>query len=104
PSRSVPMGLIACQARRLVAAGYREIVLTGVDLTAYGADLPGTPSLGQMVRRLLGAVPELERLRLSSLDPAEIDSELWRSLVGPKTVMAHLHLFFQAAQELVLDR
>ncbi len=65
PSRSVPMGAIAEQARRLVAAGYREIVLTGVDLTAYGADLPGTPSLGQMVRRLLAAVPELERLRLS---------------------------------------
>src|SRR5437762_9914759 len=59
PSRSVPMGLVADQARRLVAAGYREIVLTGVDLTAYGADLPGTPSLGQMARRLLAAVPEL---------------------------------------------
>src|SRR5713226_2139385 len=80
PSRSVPMGVIADQARRLVAAGYREIVLTGVDLTAYGADLPGKPSLGQMARRLLAAVPELERLRLSSLDPAEIDRELWRLL------------------------
>ncbi len=73
PSRSVPMGVIADQARRLVEAGYREIVLTGVDLTAYGADLPGKPNLGQMARRLLAAVPELERLRLSSLDPAEID-------------------------------
>jgi threonylcarbamoyladenosine tRNA methylthiotransferase MtaB len=77
-SRSVAIGVVAEQARRLVAAGYREIVLTGVDLTAYGADLPGKPSLGQMVRRLLAVVPELRRLRLSSLDPAEIDPELWR--------------------------
>ena len=104
PSRSVPMGLIADQARRLVAAGYREIVLTGVDLTAYGADLPGTPSLGQMVRRLLGAVPELERLRLSSLDPAEIDSELWRLLAEQKRLMPHLHLSLQAGDDLVLKR
>src|SRR5262249_61629215 len=78
PSRSVPLGAIADQARRLVAAGYSEIVLTGVDLTAYGSDLPDKPSLGQMVRRLLAAVPEIERLRLSSLHPAEIDPELWR--------------------------
>jgi len=104
PSQSVPMGLIADQARRLVAAGYREIVLTGVDLTAYGADLPGTPSLGQMVRRLLGAVPELERLRLSSLDPAEIDSELWRLLAEQKRLMPHLHLSLQAGDDLVLKR
>ena len=78
PSRSVPIGRIAEEARHLVAAGFREIVLTGVDLTAYGADLPGAPSLGQMARRLLAAVPELDRLRLSSLDPVEIDAELWR--------------------------
>jgi threonylcarbamoyladenosine tRNA methylthiotransferase MtaB len=104
PSRSVPMGLIADQARRLVAAGYREIVLTGVDLTAYGADLPGAPRLGQMVRRLLAAVPELERLRLSSLDPAEIDSELWRLLAEEKRLMPHLHLSLQAGDDLVLKR
>ena len=104
PSRSVPMGLIADQARRLVAAGYREIVLTGVDLTAYGADLPGTPSLGQMVRRLLAAVPELERLRLSSLDPAEIDSELWRLLAEEKRLMPHLHFSLQAGDDLILKR
>ena len=104
PSRSVPMGLVADQARRLVAAGYREIVLTGVDLTAYGADLPGTPSLGQMVRRLLAAVPELERLRLSSLDPAEIDSELWRLLAEEKRLMPHLHLSLQAGDDLILKR
>jgi len=104
PSRSVPMGLIADQARRLVAAGYREIVLTGVDLTAYGADLPGAPSLGQMVRRLLTAVPALERLRLSSLDPAEIDAELWRVLAEEKRLMPHLHLSLQAGDDLILKR
>ena len=104
PSRSVPMGLIADQARRLVAAGYREIVLTGVDLTAYGADLPGAPRLGQMVRRLLAAVPELERLRLSSLDPAEIDRELWRLLAEQKRLMPHLHFSLQAGDDLVLKR
>jgi threonylcarbamoyladenosine tRNA methylthiotransferase MtaB len=103
-SRSVPMGVIAEQARRLVAAGYREIVLTGVDLTAYGTDLPGRPSLGQMVRRLLAAVPELQRLRLSSLDPAEIDAELWRLLAEEVRLMPHLHLSLQAGDDLVLKR
>ena len=85
-------------------AGYREIVLTGVDLTAYGADLPGRPSLGQMVRRLLAAVPELERLRLSSLDPAEIDEELWRLLAEERRLMPHLHLSLQAGDDLILKR
>jgi threonylcarbamoyladenosine tRNA methylthiotransferase MtaB len=103
-SRSVPMGLIADQARRIVAAGYREIVLTGVDLTAYGADLPGRPTLGQMARRLLAAVPELGRLRLSSLDPAEIDPELWRLLAEEKRLMPHLHLSLQAGDDLILKR
>jgi threonylcarbamoyladenosine tRNA methylthiotransferase MtaB len=103
-SRSVPMGLIADQARRLVVAGYREIVLTGVDLTAYGADLPGSPSLGQMVQRLLAAVPELERLRLSSVDPAEIDTELWQLLAEEKRLMPHLHLSLQAGDDLILKR
>src|SRR5438876_4629793 len=104
PSRSVPMGLLADQARRFVAAGYREIVLTGVDLTAYGADLPGTPSLGQMARRLLGAIPELERVRLSSLDPAEIDADLWRLLAEEKRLMPHLHLSLQSGDDLILKR
>ena len=103
-SRSVPMGVIADQARHLVAVDYREIVLTGVDLTAYGADLPGRPSLGQMVRRLLAAVPELRRLRLSSLDPAEIDAELWRLLAEEERLMPHLHLSLQAGDDLVLKR
>ena len=104
PSRSVPMGVIADQARRLVAANYREIVLTGVDLTAYGTDLPGRPSLGQMVRRMLAAVPELQRLRLSSLDPAEIDAELWRLLAEEERLMPHLHLSLQAGDDLILKR
>src|SRR5207244_3942043 len=103
-SRSVPMGLVAEQARRLVASGYREIVLTGVDLTAYGADLPGAPRLGQLVRRLLAAVPELERLRLSSLDPAEIDAELWHLLAEERRLMPHLHLSLQAGDDLILKR
>jgi threonylcarbamoyladenosine tRNA methylthiotransferase MtaB len=103
-SRSVPMGVIADQARRLVAADYREIVLTGVDLTAYGTDLPGRPRLGQMVRRLLAAVPELQRLRLSSLDPAEIDAELWRLLAEEERLMPHLHLSLQAGDDLILKR
>jgi threonylcarbamoyladenosine tRNA methylthiotransferase MtaB len=98
------MGLVADQARRLVASGYREIVLTGVDLTAFGGDLPGAPSLGQLVRRLLAAVPELERLRLSSLDPAEIDAELWRLLAEERRLMPHLHLSLQAGDDLILKR
>jgi threonylcarbamoyladenosine tRNA methylthiotransferase MtaB len=104
PSRSLPIGAIAEQARRLVAAGYREIVLTGVDLTAYGGDLPGRPSLGQMVRRLLATVPELPRLRLSSLDPAEIDPELSRLVAEEPRLMPHLHLSLQAGDDLILKR
>ena len=103
-SRSAPMGAVADQARRFVAAGYREIVLTGVDLTAYGADLPGKPTLGQMARRLVGAIPELERLRLSSLDPAEIDADLWRLLAEEKRLMPHLHLSLQSGDDLILKR
>ena len=104
PSRSVPIGAVVEQARRLLAAGCREIVLTGVDLTAYGADLPGRPGLGQMVRRLLAMLPELERLRLSSLDPVEIDEELWRLLAEETRLMPHLHLSLQAGDDLVLKR
>jgi threonylcarbamoyladenosine tRNA methylthiotransferase MtaB len=104
PSQSVPMGAIVDQARRLVTAGYQEIVLTGVDLTAYGGDLPGKPSLGQMTRRLLAAVPELARLRLSSLDPAEFDAELWRLVAEEERLMPHLHLSLQAGDDLILKR
>ncbi len=104
PSRSVPLGEIVEQARLLVESGYPEIVLTGVDLTAYGADLPGGPSLGQTVRRLFAAVPELTRLRLSSLDPSEIDEELWALLGDEPRLMPHLHFSLQAGDDLILKR
>ena len=104
PSRSVPLDTIVDQARLLVADGVREIVLTGVDLTAYGADLPGCPSLGQVVRQLLAAVPELTRLRLSSLDPSEIDGTLWALLGNEPRLMPHLHFSLQAGDDLILKR
>ena len=104
PSRSVPVGEVVRQVRTRVEAGYREVVLTGVDITAYGADLPGRPSLGQLVRRLLALVPGLPRLRLSSLDPVEIDQELWRLLAEEPRLMPHLHLSVQAGDDLILKR
>ena len=104
PSRSLPMGEIVQQVRMLVAAGMREAVLTGVDITAYGADLPGRPSLGQMVRRLLAQVPELPRLRLSSLDPVEVDEDLFCLIETERRLMPHLHLSLQAGDDLVLKR
>ena len=104
PSRSVPVGAIVEQARALVASGYREVVLTGVDIASYGGDLPGQPRLGQMVRRLLALVPELPRLRLSSLDPAAMDDDLWRLIAEEPRLMPHLHLSLQAGADLVLKR
>jgi len=104
PSRSVPLGAILEQARALIAAGFRELVLTGVDITSYGPDLPGKPTLGQMVRRLLALVPELPRLRLSSLDPNEIDQDLWRLIADEPRLMPHLHLSLQAASDIILKR
>ncbi|MCX7377193.1 MAG: tRNA (N(6)-L-threonylcarbamoyladenosine(37)-C(2))-methylthiotransferase MtaB [Alphaproteobacteria bacterium] len=104
PNRSVPIGAIAEQVRTLVASGYREIVLTGVDIASYGPDLPGRPTLGQMARRLLAAVPELPRLRLSSIDPAAIDDDLWRLIETEPRLMPHLHLSMQAGSDLILKR
>jgi threonylcarbamoyladenosine tRNA methylthiotransferase MtaB len=104
PSRSVPIGAIVEQVRALVAAGYREVVLTGVDITSYGPDLPGRPTLGQMVRRLLALVPELPRLRLSSLDPVEVDEDLWRLIAEEPRLMPHLHLSLQHGADLILKR
>jgi threonylcarbamoyladenosine tRNA methylthiotransferase MtaB len=104
PNRSVPVGAVVAQVRALVDAGYQEVVLTGVDIASYGADLPGAPSLGQMVRRLLALVPELPRLRLSSLDPAAIDADIWRLLANEPRLMPHLHLSLQSASDLVLKR
>ena len=104
PSRSVPVETIFGQAREMVAAGVREIVLTGGDLTAYGGDLPGRPSLGEMAQRLLAAVPELPRLRLSSLDPSEIDEALWALIADQPRLMPHLHLSLQAGDDMILKR
>ena len=103
-SRSAALGPIVEQVRALVENGYREIVLTGVDITAYGADLPGSPSLGQMLERLLAAVPELPRLRLTSLDCAEVDDTLLRLIAEEERLMPHLHLSLQAGDDLILKR
>ena len=103
-SRSVPIGEIVSQARALVDNGYKEIVLTGVDISAYGADLPGQPSLGQMARRLLAQIPELPRLRISSIDAIEVDDDLLRLLADEPRLMPHLHLSLQAGDDMILKR
>jgi threonylcarbamoyladenosine tRNA methylthiotransferase MtaB len=103
-SRSVPLGEIVAQARKLVEAGYAEIVLTGVDLTSWGADLPGRPTLGEAVRRLLKLVPDLPRLRISSLDPVEMDEALFTAMAEEARLMPHLHLSLQAGDDMVLKR
>jgi threonylcarbamoyladenosine tRNA methylthiotransferase MtaB len=103
-NRCVPIGAVVAQVRALAEAGYLEVVLTGVDIASYGAGLPGAPRLGQLVRRLLALVPELPRLRLSSLDPAAIDADLWRLVAEEPRLMPHLHLSLQAGSDLVLKR
>jgi len=103
-SRSVAIGEIVAQVRKLVETGYQEIVITGVDITAYGTDLPGTPTLGQMIRRLLALVPELNRLRLSSLDPVEVDDDLWQLIGQEPRLLPHLHISLQAGDNMVLKR
>jgi threonylcarbamoyladenosine tRNA methylthiotransferase MtaB len=103
-NRSVPVGEVVRQVRTLVANGVREVVLTGVDITGYGSDLPGTPRLGQLCRRLLAQVPELPRLRLSSVDPVELDDDLFRLLETEPRLMGHLHLSLQAGDDLILKR
>ena len=103
-SRSVPIGVVAEQVKTLVEQGYKEIVFTGVDVTSYGPDLPGSPSLGQMIRRVLALVPELPRLRLSSLDPVEIDEDLWRLITEEPRLMPHFHLSLQAGDDMILKR
>ena len=104
PSRSVAMGEIVAQVRRLVENDYREVVLTGVDLTAWGLDLPGQPRLGALVRAILRHVPELPRLRISSLDPLEVDTDLMRAIADEERLMPHLHLSLQAGDDLILKR
>ena len=104
PSRSVPAGAIIERITGLVDAGHREIVLTGVDLTSYGHDLPGAPTLGLLVERILRHVPALDRLRLSSLDSIEIDERLFALVTQEPRIMPHLHLSFQAGSDLILKR
>lgn len=103
-SRSVPIGVIAEQIRILVAENYHEIVLTGVDVTAYGADLPGTPTFAQMIRRILALIPQLQRLRLSSIDVAEIDEDLFDLIAHNPRIMPHFHISLQAGDNMILKR
>jgi threonylcarbamoyladenosine tRNA methylthiotransferase MtaB len=103
-SRSVPIGAVVEDVRRLVDNGYREMVLTGVDITSYGADLPGAPKLGRLVKQILKHVPELERLRLSSIDSIETDDEFLEVFAQDARLMPHLHLSLQSGDNLILKR
>ena len=103
-SRSVPAGAVVDQVRRLVENGYAEVVLTGVDITSWGGDLPGAPKLGRLVRTILKLVPELKRLRLSSIDSIEVDPELMAAIAGEERLMPHLHLSLQHGDDMILKR
>jgi len=104
PSRSVPAGLVVDRIKALVDEGYNEVVLTGVDTTSYGPDLPGDQSLGHLVERVLKLVPGLQRLRLSSLDSIEIDDRLFDLVTGDRRIQPHLHLSLQAGDDMILKR
>ena len=103
-SRSVPAGVVVDQVKRLVGRGYNEIVLTGVDMTSWGADLPGRPALGDLVRRVLRLVPDLPRLRISSIDSIEADPALMECIADEPRLMPHLHLSLQAGDDMILKR
>jgi threonylcarbamoyladenosine tRNA methylthiotransferase MtaB len=103
-SRSVPIGSIVSQIRSLIESGYQEIVLTGVDVTSYGPDLPGSPTFAQMIRRVLALVPELKRLRLSSIDVAEIDEEMFELMAYEPRLMPHFHISLQSGDNMILKR
>jgi threonylcarbamoyladenosine tRNA methylthiotransferase MtaB len=104
PSRSVPMGVVVDQIKRLAGNGFGEIVLTGVDITSYGPDLPGTPSLGTLVQAILRHVPDLPRLRISSIDSIEADQALYDAIASDRRLMPHLHLSLQSGDDLILKR
>jgi threonylcarbamoyladenosine tRNA methylthiotransferase MtaB len=104
PSRSVPMGVVVEQIKRLVGNGYREVVLTGVDITSYGPDLPGAPGLGKLVQAILRHVPDLPRLRISSIDSIEADAALHEAIAGDERLMPHLHLSLQSGDDMILKR
>jgi threonylcarbamoyladenosine tRNA methylthiotransferase MtaB len=103
-SRSVPAGLVVERVKALAGEGFEEVVLTGVDVTSYGPDLPGSPTLGQLVERILRHVPDLARLRLSSLDCIEMDERLFELATGEPRFMPHLHMSFQAGDDMILKR
>jgi threonylcarbamoyladenosine tRNA methylthiotransferase MtaB len=103
-SRSVPMGALVEQVKRLVNNGYAEVVLTGVDMTSYGADLPGGPKLGKLVKAVLRQVPDLKRLRLSSIDSIEADEDLMEAIATEPRLMSHLHLSLQSGDDMILKR
>lgn len=103
-SRSVPAGAVVDAVRALVERGYAEVVLTGVDVTSYGPDLPGSPTLGLLIERILRFVPELQRLRLSSLDGVEVDDRLFDLITGHPSVMPHVHLSLQSGDDMILKR
>src|SRR6478672_6215941 len=103
-SRSVPMGEVVSQVRALVERGHAEIVLTGVDLTSYGADLPGGPKLGNLTKQILRHIPELKRLRISSIDQVEVDRDLLDVIADDERLMPHLHLSLQSGDDLILKR
>ena len=104
PSRSVPVRDVVAQIRRLVAAGYHEVILTGVDMTSYGHDLADAPSLGRLVAQVLRDVPDLQRLRLSSIDSVEVDAELMDVIAYDQRLMPHLHLSLQMGDDMILKR
>ena len=103
-SRSVPMGAVVEQVKRLAGNGYAEVVLSGVDLTSYGPDLPGAPRLGKLVRTILRQVPDLARLRLSSIDSIEADPDLIEAIATEPRLMPHLHLSLQSGDDMILKR
>jgi len=103
-SRSVPAGVVVDQIKRLVDKGYNEVVLTGVDLTSWGADLPAMPKLGDLVMRILKLVPDLPRLRISSIDSIEVDENLMQAIATEQRLMPHLHLSLQHGDDLILKR
>jgi len=103
-SRSVPIGEIVRQINTLLSKNIKEVVITGVDVTSYGLDLPGQPSFGQMLKRVLALCPDLQRLRLSSIDPVEVDEDLWRLIEHEKRLMPHLHISLQAGDDMILKR
>ncbi|TPI71091.1 tRNA (N(6)-L-threonylcarbamoyladenosine(37)-C(2))-methylthiotransferase MtaB [Mesorhizobium sp. B2-8-9] len=103
-SRSVPMGAVVEQVKRLAGNGYAEIVLTGVDMTSFGADLPGAPKLGKLVKTILRQVPNVKRLRLSSIDSIEVDDDLLDAIATEQRLMPHLHLSLQSGDDMILKR